>query len=70
MSYDIITNNCRECEQDTSAGSGRFVNRCPADWFLSDIDENIEPNSPQDKYVDGYICDECMIKMEREVYRG
>ena len=40
-----IGNGCIECHKDTSEGSGRFVNRIPAD---NDV-------------FDGYMCHECQL---------
>lgn len=54
-----IGDHCVECGEDTSFGSGRFVNRIPAD---RDLDED----SPfkhliKEGYsrVDGYLCADC-----------
>mgnify|MGYP003133353225 CR=1 FL=1 len=45
-----IGNLCVHCRQDTSFGSGRFVNRYPVFGF-----ENIDTEQEED----GYCCDEC-----------
>ena len=47
MSKDI-GNKCIYCKEDTSFGSGRFVNRIPAD----------------DGEFDGYSCPDCQYKWE------
>ena len=46
-----IGNNCVSCNQDTSFGSGRFVNRIPA---------------TNDKY-EGYLCGDCVYEFELEM---
>ena len=46
-----IGNNCVSCNQDTSFGSGRFVNRIPA---------------TNDKY-EGYLCGDCVYEFEQEM---
>lgn len=54
-----IGNLCVECGEDTSFGSGRFVNRISAD---RDIDEDSPFNNLiKDGYsrVNGYLCAEC-----------
>ena len=48
-------NMCLHCRKDTSFGSGRFVNRHPANIY------NMELGVEED----GYCCDEC----EQEYYR-
>ena len=51
-----IGNLCVHCRQDTSFGSGKFVNRYPV-FGLENIDTGQEE--------DGYCCDEC----EQQWYR-
>lgn len=51
-----IGDMCVECTQPTGYGSGKYVNRIPADstWFAyTTSDETI------DVHVDGYMCEEC-----------
>ncbi len=43
---------CVYCREDTSAGSGKYVNRIPADTSISYGDTHI--------YIDGFACAECM----------
>ena len=45
-----IGNLCVHCRQDTSFGSGRFVNRYPVFGF---------ENTDTEQEEDGYCCDEC-----------
>jgi hypothetical protein len=59
MSIKNVDNLCVECGEDTSFGSGRFVNRIPAD---RDLDEDSPfKNLIKEGYsqVDGYLCPEC-----------
>ena len=44
-----IGNRCVECKMDTSMGSGRYVNRIPAD-------RQDNANSPR---IEGYLCADC-----------
>lgn len=48
---------CTHCGEDTSFGSGRFVNRIPSDTTV----EIVLQNSPHslDAEVTGYMCAEC-----------
>lgn len=51
-----IGNKCVFCMEDTSAGSGKFVNRIGADslWFVEASNgERFSVN------VDGYMCEDC-----------
>jgi len=56
-----IGNNCVYCNKDTSFGSGKFVNRIPADadCEMEDSEGNIIFQDGQ--YRDGYACTECMV---------
>lgn len=45
-----IGDHCTHCGNDTSFGSGRFVNRVPSG-------HQTERGTPR---LDGYMCDECM----------
>ena len=47
-----IGQHCVECREDTSPGSGRFVNRVPGDTSIEYGDTIIN--------VDGYWCEECL----------
>ena len=46
-----IENKCVSCLKDTSFGSGRFVNRIPAE---------------NEKY-EGYLCGDCVYEFEKEM---
>ena len=48
-----IGNYCVDCLQDTSFGTGRFVNRIPADRWVEDEDGNYLGERI------GYLCPEC-----------
>ena len=48
-----IGDYCVECLQSTAFGSGRFVNRIPADRDIEDEEGNHLGNR------DGYLCSEC-----------
>ena len=48
-----IGNYCIDCLQDTSFGTGRFVNRIPADKWVEDKDGNYLGERI------GYLCPEC-----------
>ena len=48
-----IGDYCVECLQSTAFGSGRFVNRIPADRDIEDEEGNHLGNR------DGYLCPEC-----------
>ena len=48
-----IGDYCVECLQSTAFGSGRFVNRIPADRDVEDEEGNHLGNR------DGYLCSEC-----------
>ena len=48
MSKDI-GNKCVECLKDTSFGSGRYVNRIPAD----------------NNNMKGYLCGDCVYEFEQ-----
>ena len=49
MTVDI-GNKCVHCKEDTSFGSGKFVNRYPV--------FGLDPDGTGIEY-DGYCCDEC-----------
>ena len=44
-----IGNRCVDCKMDTAPGSGRYVNRIPAD-------RQDNANSPR---IEGYLCADC-----------
>jgi hypothetical protein len=46
-----IGSRCVECNEDTSFGSGRFVNRIPASVDTTCGDKEYE--------IEGYLCPEC-----------
>ena len=46
---------CVECKKDTSAGSGLFIDRIPADRYE---DDGI--------YINSYLCRECLNKLDKE----
>ena len=54
-----IGNNCVHCNKDTSFGTGKFVNRIPADadYEAEDTEGNII--FADGEYRDGYACEEC-----------
>jgi hypothetical protein len=59
MNTKNVDNLCVECGKDTSFGSGRFVNRIPADRDLdegSPFKDLIKKGYSQ---VNGYLCPEC-----------
>ena len=56
MTVDL-GNKCVHCREDTSFGSGKFVNRYP----VFDLD----PDGTGTEY-DGYCCDECEQAWEDE----
>jgi len=51
MTIDI-GNKCVECKQDTSFGSGRFVNRIPAERM----------DGVESLRIEGYLCPECQLE--------
>lgn len=54
-----IGNNCVCCNKDTSFGSGRFVNRIPADAEYESLDEKGHVIFAENEYRDGYLCESC-----------
>ena len=61
-----IGNNCVCCNQDTSFGSGRFVNRIPADADYESLDDKGNTIFADGQYRDGYLCPECaMLECDR-----
>lgn len=69
-----MSDKCRDCGEDTSFGSGKFVNRIPADdgWvcaecMLFDCDECGELTEEVYTGKDGgFYCDECINKLGYE----
>ena len=55
-----IGNRCVHCGEDTSFGSGRFVNRIPADADYLSTDKDGKVIFADGEYRDGYACAECM----------
>jgi hypothetical protein len=61
-----IGNNCVSCNKDTSFGSGRFVNRIPADAEYESLDEKGNTIFSEGQYREGYLCPECsMLECDR-----
>ena len=54
-----IGNRCVHCGRDTSFGSGRFVNRIPADADYEAVDKDGKIIFADGEYRDGYGCFEC-----------
>jgi len=54
-----IGNNCVHCNKDTSFGSGRFVNRIPADADYQAEDDKGNIIFTEGEYRDGYACESC-----------
>jgi len=54
-----IGNRCVHCGRDTSFGSGRFVNRIPADASYEVVDKDGKIIFEEGEYRDGYGCVEC-----------
>ena len=52
-----LKNKCVHCKQDTSYGSGKFVNRYPV--------FGLDPNGLGVEY-DGYCCDDCEQEWDNE----
>tara|TARA_R100000734_G_C3310034_1_gene100770 strand:+ start:777 stop:1082 length:306 start_codon:yes stop_codon:yes gene_type:complete len=55
-----IGNRCVHCGEDTSFGSGKFVNRIPADADYEALDNQGNVIFADGEYRDGYACAECM----------
>ena len=55
-----IGNRCVHCGEDTSFGSGRFVNRIPADADYEATDSEGNIIFADGEYRDGYACPDCM----------
>ena len=53
-------NRCVHCGEDTSFGSGRFVNRIPADSVWEALNKDGKIIFKEGEYRDGYACAECM----------
>ena len=54
-----IGNRCVCCGEDTSFGSGNFVNRIPADADYESLDEQGNVIFADGEYRDGYLCPDC-----------
>ena len=59
-----IGNNCVCCNKDTSFGSGRFVNRIPADADYESLDDKGNIIFAEEEYRDGYLCPNCQMSEE------
>ena len=59
-----IGNNCVSCNQNTSFGSGRFVNRIPADADYESLDDKGNTIFADEEYRDGYLCPDCQMTEE------
>ena len=55
-----IGNRCVYCGEDTSFGSGRFVNRIPADADCEITDSKGKIIFADGEYRDGYACPDCL----------
>jgi len=53
-------NRCVHCGEDTSFGSGRFVNRVPADSDCEALNKDGKIIFEAGEYRDGYSCAACM----------
>ena len=53
-------NRCVHCGEDTSFGSGRFVNRVPADSDCEALNKDGKIIFEAGEYRDGYSCAKCM----------
>ena len=60
-SKNDIGQRCVKCGEDTSFGSGRFVNRIPADSYCEALDKDGNVIFKEGEYRDGYACAECMM---------
>ena len=60
-SKNDIGHRCVHCGEDTSFGSGRFVNRIPADSYWEALDKDGKFIVKEGEYRDGYACAECMM---------
>tara|TARA_X000001382_G_scaffold128624_2_gene118748 strand:+ start:328 stop:621 length:294 start_codon:yes stop_codon:yes gene_type:complete len=54
-----IGNNCVCCNQDTSFGSGKFVNRIPSDADYESLNDKGIIIFKEGEYRDGYLCVPC-----------
>jgi len=59
-----IGNRCVDCGEDTAFGSGRFVNRIPADADYESIDDQGKTIFADGEYRDGYLCPNCQLSEE------
>ena len=55
-----VGDKCVYCGEDTSFGSGRFVNRIPADANWESCNQEGKVVYKDGEYRDGYACAECM----------
>lgn len=54
-----LGNQCVWCQNDTSFGSGRFVNRIPVSTDIDSVEWLTEEQAGDYDTVDGYCCAEC-----------
>lgn len=55
-----VKEKCVHCGEDTSFGSGRFINRIPADADCEATDANGNIIFANNEYREGYTCAECI----------
>ena len=52
-------NTCVWCREDTSFGSGKFVNRIPVGCTVADLPYELPEIEDKGTQVEGYGCEEC-----------
>jgi len=52
-------NTCVWCREDTSFGSGKFVNRIPVGCTVADLSYELPEIEDKATQVEGYGCEEC-----------
>tara|TARA_R110000803_G_scaffold104110_1_gene172290 strand:+ start:192 stop:404 length:213 start_codon:yes stop_codon:yes gene_type:complete len=62
-----IGNRCVHCNLDTSFGSGRFVDRIPANADCEEEDSEGNIIFKEGEYRDGYACVKCITIEEVEI---
>jgi hypothetical protein len=63
IDYSAPPHPCVHCGEPTDFGSGRFVNRIPADTYVETTTNGVE-------YRDGYACEECTEEIGYETPAG
>ncbi len=67
-----IGQRCVHCGEDTSFGSGRFVNRIPADAEYEATNKNGKIIFAENEYRVGYACYECggysCCRCDKQIY--